>query len=119
MRSLFINFMPTAFVAKPCHGSRLFLVVGHRLLSSRGGCSEEVTVTSGVPQGSFLGPILFLAYINDLPEKVKSQVRLFADGTAAYLAITKPTESKQLQDEIDTLQEWELDWNMEFNPGKC
>ena len=84
-----------------------------------GDCSEEVTVTSGVPQGSFLGPILFLAYINDLPEKVKSQVRLFADGTAAYLAITKPTESKQLQDENDTLQEWELDWNMEFNPGKC
>ena len=36
-----------------------------------------------------------------------------------YLAITKPADSKQLQDDLDTLQEWELDWNMEFNPGKC
>ena len=58
-------------------------------------------------------------YINDLPDKVKSQVRLFADNTAAYLAITMSAESKQLQDDLDTLQEWELDWNMEFNPGKC
>ena len=55
-----------------------------------------------------------------------SQVRLFADDTAAYLTITKPAKSKQLQDDIDTLQEWELDWNMEcarlgvnyFEPGR-
>ena len=58
-------------------------------------------------------------YINDLPENVKSQVRLFADDTAAYLAITKPAESKQLKIDLDTLQEWEIDWNMEFKPGKC
>ena len=79
-----------------------------------GDCSEEVPVTLGVPQGSVLGRILFLLYINDLPDKVKSQVRLFADDTAAYLAITKSAESKQLQDDLDTLQEWELDWNMDL-----
>ena len=60
-----------------------------------------------------------MVYINDLPEKVEYQVRLFADDTAAYLAITKPAESKQLHGDLDTLKEWELDWNMEFNQGKC
>ena len=61
----------------------------------------------------------FKRYINDLPEKVKTQVKLFADDTAGYLAITKPAESKQLLDDIDTLQELEIDLNMDFNPGKC
>ena len=82
-----------------------------------GTLSLNTTNQSGVPQGSALGPILFLVYLNDLPDKVKSQVRLFADDTAAYLAITKLAESKQLQDDLETLQAWELDW--EFNLGKC
>ena len=72
-----------------------------------------------VPQGSVLGPVLFLAYINDLPDKVKSEVRLFADDTATYLAITKPAESQQLQDDLNILQDWEHEWDMVFNPSKC
>ena len=84
-----------------------------------GDCSEEVPVTSGVPQGSVLGPILFLIYINDLPDKVKSQVRLFADDTTAYLAISKLADSEQLQADLDILQEWEIKWDMQFNPSKC
>ena len=69
--------------------------------------SDEVPVSSGVPQGLVLGPILFLAYINDLPEQVKSRVRLFADDTAMYLAISSTTEGQVLQTDLACLEQWE------------
>ena len=69
--------------------------------------SDELPVLSGVPQGSVLGPILFLLYINDLPENVQSQVRLFADDTEVYLTVHGPNDSERLQSDINVLQEWE------------
>ncbi|MES9994057.1 MAG: reverse transcriptase family protein, partial [Candidatus Thiodiazotropha sp.] len=84
-----------------------------------GECSPDVRVTSGVPQGSVLGPLLFLLYINDLPENIHSQVRLFADDTAVYLTVENQKDSNILQDDLDTLQKWERTWDMEFNPNKC
>ena len=76
-------------------------------------------MTSGVPQGSVLGPLLFLLYINDLPQNIQSQVRLFADDTAVYLTVTSSEDANTLQADLDTLQEWERTWDMEFNPSKC
>ena len=81
--------------------------------------SDEVPVSSGIPQGSVLGPILFLAYINDLPEQVKSRVRLFADDTAMYLAIRLTTEGQVLQTDLACLKQWEKMWDMQFNASKC
>ena len=78
-----------------------------------------IPVTPGVPQGSVLGPLLFLLYINDLPQNIQSQVRLFADDTAVYLTVNSHEAANTLQADRDTLQEWELIWGMEFNPGKC
>ena len=81
--------------------------------------SDTVPVTSGVPQGSVLGPILFLIYINDLPESVRSRVRLFTDDTAVYLAVSSLQDAQLLQQDLDTLSVWEHKWDMEFNPSKC
>ena len=81
--------------------------------------SDSVPVISGVPQGSVLGPILFLVYINDLPDDIVSQVRLFADDTAIYLALEDKSDSDKLQRDLDRLQTWEARWDMEFNPSKC
>ena len=81
--------------------------------------SEKIPVSSGIQQGSVLGPILFLAYINDLPEQVKSRVRLFAVDTALYLAISSTTKSEVLQTDLASLEQWEKMWDMQFNPSKC
>ena len=81
--------------------------------------SESIPVTSGVPQGSVLGPILFLIYINDLPDEVCSQVRLFADDTALYLTMESEDSGPTLQSDLDILSMWETRWDMEFNPSKC
>ena len=81
--------------------------------------SDKIAVSSGVPHGSVPGPILFLAYINDLPDQVKARVRLFADDTAIYLAISPEGESITLQNDLFTLERWEQRWDMSFNPSKC
>ena len=84
-----------------------------------GSHSNKEAVTSGVPQGSVLGPCLFLHYINDLPEGIRSTVRLFADDTIMYLTIANQTNAESLQADLDRLGKWEHLWQMEFHPGKC
>ena len=80
-----------------------FLVGRSQTVVLDGEGSDELPVLSGVPQGSVLGPILFLLYINDLPENVQSQVRLFADDTAVYLTVQDPNDSERLQSDLNVL----------------
>ena len=81
--------------------------------------SGACPVLSGVPQGSVLGPCLFLMYINDMPDSIKSNIRLFADDTIMYLTITNHSDCQALQSDLTTLESWESEWLMAFNPEKC
>ena len=76
--------------------------------------SESRPVTSGVLQGSVLGPILFLVYINDLPDEVHSRMRLFVDDTALYLIMESEDDSSALQTDLDILSAWKTRWDMEL-----
>ena len=74
---------------------------------------------SGIPQGSVLGPALFLAYINDLPEQLSSLTKLFADDTAVYRLTTSQRDHELLQQDLQKLEDWERKWYIVFHPGKC
>ncbi|KAI8493409.1 DTW domain-containing protein 2 [Branchiostoma belcheri] len=98
---------------------RAFLTERTQCVVFDGGTSKTVKVTSGVPQGTVLGPLLFLLYINDLPQSVSSHVRLFADDCLIYRIITKPSDAQGLQSDLDALTGWQNRWLMSFNPSKC
>ena len=84
-----------------------------------GQASDPVPVLSGVPQGSVLGPVLFLIFINDLPDNIRSSVRLFADDCELYRNIKSPIDCQILQDDLNSISQWETDWQMKFNVAKC
>ena len=78
--------------------------------------SETIGVTSGIPQGSILGPILFLIFINDLPECVNSVCNIFADDTKIY-NVSK--ENKTIQEDLNSVLHWSYTWQLHFNMSKC
>ena len=81
--------------------------------------SEWAPVTSGIPQGSVLGPILFVIYINDLPEAVESPAKIFADDTKIYRPVPDEDESRRFQMDITSLCNWSHKWQLPFNATKC
>jgi len=82
--------------------------------------SEWETVTSGVPQGSVLGPLLFIIYINDLPESLKHfPCRLYADDSKVIAEIKNENDAQLLQQDLDSIVKWTDTWLMRLNFDKC
>ena len=98
---------------------KTFLQERNQSVVVEGKQSPLVPVMSGVPQGSVLGPRLFLSYKNDLPDSLKSRARLFAEDSIVYLTINSPSDPEILQADLHKLAEWESNWSMEFNLDKC
>ena len=84
-----------------------------------GTMSAEASVSSGIPQGSVLGPILFELYINDLPRNVKNHVKLFADDSKIFARSDDKRAKTSLQADLDRLNKWSDDWQLRFHPEKC
>ena len=83
--------------------------------------SSWAEVISGIPQGSVLGPVLFIIYINDLIECCSSwsDIFLFADDAKLFLYVKTEEDSKQLQKDLDKFKEWIDTWLLSLNIGKC
>ena len=81
--------------------------------------SSSITVTSGVPQGTVLGPLHFILYLNDLSEGISSQVRLLADDCILYQEINTLSDCQDLQNDTNTLCNCESKWQMKFSIDKC
>ena len=78
-----------------------------------------LSVTSGIPQGSVLGPLLFLLYINDLPDNIDSSVYRYANDTKLYREIREPRDHEILQEDLNKLSDWSDLWLLKFHSEKC
>ena len=109
-------------VKGPIHNwIRAFLTESTMWVIIDGASSPATRVLSGVPQGTVLGPLLFLIYINDLPDNVSpgTTTRLFVDDCLVYWEVKGIDDQEVLQKDLQSLQEWATRWGMRFNAKKC
>ena len=87
-----------------------FLSNRTQVVTVNGEKSDEGPVTSGIPQGSVLGPLLFVAYINDLPQHAENEIRIFADDTKLFARSDTAQARDSIQKDLDSLYKWSEDW---------
>ena len=102
-----------------CDWIENFLVGRTQQVILDGESSTDVEVTSGVPQGSVLGPLLFMLYINDLADNINSNLRLFADDAVIYNEVLSEKSCITIQSDLDMISKWCKDWQLALNVQKC
>ena len=81
--------------------------------------SLAALVLSGIPQGSVLGPLLLICFINDMPEVIQAFIQMFADDTKLYMEVNGPEDQQALQKDLTALEDWANLWQLRFNAQKC
>ena len=98
---------------------RNFITSRKQMVALCGAYSSWTHVISGVPQGSVLGPVLFVCYINDMPESISSFLYIYADDTKIGRHISCDDDRSALQSDLDNLVVWSRNWQLRFNLDKC
>ena len=96
-----------------------FLTDRRQRIVVQGSSSDWAPVNSGIPQGSVLGPTLFLIYVNDVPNELQGEVKMFADDIKMYRRVPRPSTPLTFQADLRSLEEWSKKWLLHFNVGKC
>ena len=96
-----------------------FLKDRRQRVTVNGQSSTWSDVVSGVPQGSVLGPALFLIFINDLPDIVQNLVKIFADDTKLFSTVKTQEDCDSIQNDLNSLSTWSDQWQLKFNASKC
>jgi len=101
------------------HWMKNFLTGRRQKVMVAGTGSQWAPVLSGVPQGSVLGPLLFICYINDMPDTISSFIYMYADDTKIVREVTNDRDCEELQLDLDSIQHWSEKWQIRFNSSKC
>ena len=96
-----------------------FLSNRKQMVVIEGENSDWANVKSGIPQGSVLGPLLFVAYINDMPKCITSLCNIFADDAKVYRKIQNINDTTSLQHDLNNMFDWSQKWQLPFNETKC
>ena len=118
-KRLLVKLVELGITGKLLRWIKNFLFGRYMRVVVRDTFSKWIEVSSGVPQGSVLGPLLFLIFVNELPEWIVNSMKMFADDTKIWTAIDEVEDSNSLQADLDQLVRWSEIWLLKFNVAKC
>ena len=118
-KRLLLKLQAYGFTGSTLDWIRNFLTGRTQHVSVNGVLSEERAVLSGVPQGSVLGPLLFLLFINDIVDDLETNLFLFADDSKLFKHIRTQADMAALQRDLVRLEDWSNRWLLRFHPDKC